>query len=204
MKHFLWIEGKKQGPYEEDEIRTLLAKGEIAQVTLVAPDDGSENWSHTYLPGLVGEKKPVALPTSSSYFIEQDNQTRGPYTIGQLRSMWNTGAITSKTTYCQEGDEHWHPMSAIQDLLESTGPTSRQEFVVVKSAKSRGTYIILGIFFGIFGVHDFYAGRYRRGTEILLCTLLLGWILIGLIISVIATIVELCNVTQDGDGQKMT
>jgi TM2 domain-containing membrane protein YozV len=144
-----------------------------------------------------------------SYYILQNDETKGPYTLGQLRSMWSSGSITTKTMHCQEGDSEWRPLSGIVRELEppATPPAAappQPSMVVVKPTKSRGTYIILGLFFGLLCIHDFYAGRYRRGTEILLCTVLFGWILIGLIISVIVVIVELCNVTQDGDGQKMT
>ena len=76
--------------------------------------------------------------------------------------------------------------------------------VVVKPTKSRGIYIILGLFLGIFGVHDFYAGHYRRGVTLLLCTVLLGIVAVGPIISFIGSIVEICTIKTDGEGQKLT
>jgi len=120
--------------------------------------------------------------------------------------MWSAGSITSKTMHCQEGDSEWRPLNVILRELEPPSATVplQPNMVTVKIAKSRFIYIILGLLFGVLGVHDFYARRYRRGIEILLCTALFGWILIGLIISVIVTLVEIFKVTHDGDGQKMT
>ena len=39
---------------------------------------------------------------TANYYIIVGGETKGPYTIGQLRSMWQSGIITSKTFYCQE------------------------------------------------------------------------------------------------------
>lgn len=71
---------------------------------------------------------------------------------------------------------------------------------LVKAAKSRGVYIILGLFFGMLGVHNFYAGRHGRGLWQLLCTLVLGWFVVGLIITFIWVVVDLFSVTTDGAG----
>jgi hypothetical protein len=57
-----------------------------------------------------------------SYYILQNDETKGPYTIGQLRSMWNAGAITGQTHYCKEGYSRWFPLSGLQSELESPPP----------------------------------------------------------------------------------
>ena len=43
--------------------------------------------------------------------------------------------------------------------------------IVVTHAKSRGVYIILGLFFGCLGIHNFYAGRNGVGVAQLLITI---------------------------------
>ena len=53
-----------------------------------------------------------------NYYILQNEETKGPYTLGQLRAMWNSGAITSETLHCQEGDSEWLQLSAIISQLE--------------------------------------------------------------------------------------
>lgn len=71
---------------------------------------------------------------------------------------------------------------------------------VVKTAKSRGVYIILGLFFGLLGIHNFYAGRFGYGIAQLLITAILGWFVIGIFITAIWVIVELFVVKEDGAG----
>jgi len=56
------------------------------------------------------------------YYILQGEDTKGPYTLNQLRSMWNTGALTSETLFCQEGDSDWSKLESILSDLEPTPP----------------------------------------------------------------------------------
>lgn len=63
------------------------------------------------------------------------------------------------------------------------------------SSKSRFTYIILCLFFGGIGIHNFYAGRTGAG----IAQLLLSWT--G--ISSLWAFIELFAVSNDGQGRKM-
>jgi len=76
--------------------------------------------------------------------------------------------------------------------------------LVVKAAKSRGVFIILGILLGLLGIHNFYAGYYGRGAAQLIITLLLGWIVIGIVITGLWVLVDLFTVTNDADGNAMS
>lgn len=67
--------------------------------------------------------------------------------------------------------------------------------------KSRLTYILLGWFFGLLGVHDFYAGYTGRGVAQLLLTILLGWLVVPLVIVWIWVLVEICVVRKDAAGR---
>lgn len=53
-----------------------------------------------------------------SFYIIENNESRGPFTIGQLRSMWNAGAINLETKFCREGDAEWKSVKEILLLLE--------------------------------------------------------------------------------------
>jgi hypothetical protein len=146
-----------------------------------------------------------------SYYILDGENTKGPFTIGQLRSMWSTGSITTKTMHRQEGDEQWRPLRSILHLLEpppivAPAPVvvSQPSVLVVRATKSRGVYIILGLFFGCLGIHNFYAGHNGRGAAQLITTILLGWLIIGLVITALWSLIEIIAETQDGDGQRMT
>lgn len=65
-------------------------------------------------------------------------------------------------------------------------------------AKSRTTYILLGLFLGVFGVHNFYAGYTGRAIAQLLMTLLSLFLLSPIV--AIWIIVEICTVTEDRQG----
>lgn len=67
-----------------------------------------------------------------------------------------------------------------------------------RSQKSRSTFIVLGIFLGALGVHNFYAGYTGRAVgQLCLSVLTLGYLAI---ISWIWAIIEICIVNKDNTG----
>lgn len=42
-----------------------------------------------------------------STYIYKDNEQLGPFTMSQLHSLWNSGAITSDSLYWREGLKDW-------------------------------------------------------------------------------------------------
>lgn len=70
--------------------------------------------------------------------------------------------------------------------------------------KAKGTYVLLGALLGLFGfpgIHNFYAGYSGKGLAQLLCSVLSCWIL--WLPMYIWTIVEVCTVAVDADGNPM-
>lgn len=67
----------------------------------------------------------------------------------------------------------------------------------------RVVYILLGLFLGALGVHNFVAGYHGRGLAQLLITLLTGWLLIPLLFVTIWVIIEIITTTRDADGVRM-
>jgi len=63
--------------------------------------------------------------------------------------------------------------------------------VPVMAPKSIGVAYVLWFFLGALGVHHFYLGRTGWGVAYLLCTVLLGWIGIGLIVVGIGLLIDL-------------
>jgi len=72
-----------------------------------------------------------------------------------------------------------------------------------KAAKSRGKFIALGIMLGGFGIHNFYAGYRGRGIAQLVISLALGWVIVGMLITGIWALVDVCTVTKDAAGIPM-
>jgi TM2 domain-containing membrane protein YozV len=63
--------------------------------------------------------------------------------------------------------------------------------------KSRTTYILLALFLGTLGIHNFYSGHKNHGFIKLGLLVACG---LGLIVSPIWSIVEIITVKQDSEG----
>jgi TM2 domain-containing membrane protein YozV len=74
--------------------------------------------------------------------------------------------------------------------------------VYASTHKSRTSYIVLGIFLGSLGIHNFYAGYTGRAVgQLCLTVLTLGYL--G-IVSWIWAIVEICTVEKDSTGLRFS
>lgn len=71
---------------------------------------------------------------------------------------------------------------------------------MVAGQKSRLAYILLGLFLGGLGIHNFYAGYVGRGLAQLLITIFTGWLILPLLIVCVWVLVEICAVTRDARG----
>ena len=94
-----------------------------------------------------------------------------------------------------------------QTLLEPIGMQSQMRTGVYTGEepielKNKWCFILLGIFLGAFGIHNFYTGYVGRGIVKLIVTILsglmLGWA------SWIWAIVEVCTVRIDAKGRPFT
>jgi hypothetical protein len=75
--------------------------------------------------------------------------------------------------------------------------------VFVEIPKSRAVYIVLGLFLGGLGIHNFYAGRNGSGIAQLLITIFTFWLIIPIFIMWLWVIIEVIVVDRDGRGQPM-
>lgn len=66
--------------------------------------------------------------------------------------------------------------------------------------KSRVAYILLGLFLGGLGIHNFYAGYVGRGIAQLLLTLMLGWLILPLLVVGLWVLIEVCVEGRDSRG----
>jgi hypothetical protein len=58
---------------------------------------------------------PPPLPTDASgdsgvFFLAIRGQRQGPYTLGQLRTMWSSGHVPADAQYWQRGMTTWYPL----------------------------------------------------------------------------------------------
>ena len=71
---------------------------------------------------------------------------------------------------------------------------------VKAQTKKRSTYVILALFLGWLGMHNFYAERKALGIIQLMIFILLGWLYIPIILVYIWAITEIFTVKKDGKG----
>lgn len=70
-------------------------------------------------------------------------------------------------------------------------------------ARARVAYVLLGLFLGGLGIHNFYGGYHGRAVAQLVITLLLGWLFIGLLITGLWALIEIITVDTDAAGVRM-
>jgi hypothetical protein len=62
---------------------------------------------------------------SDRYFVTIGSERKGPYTINQLRAMWNSGAITGDDLYCDEEGDTWLHLRVLSDQLEPSASAAQ-------------------------------------------------------------------------------
>lgn len=63
-----------------------------------------------------------------NHFVLIDAEQKGPLSIGQLRSLWNSGSVTAETQHFMDGYTDWLPLEFIrEDLEEPRGSRSSAE-----------------------------------------------------------------------------
>lgn len=77
-------------------------------------------------------------------------------------------------------------------------PTLAEAYAGFHPPKSRITFILLGIFLGALGIHNFYAGYVRKAAAQLCLSLFTCFY--ASFVSWIWAIVEVCTVTEDSEG----
>ncbi len=66
--------------------------------------------------------------------------------------------------------------------------------------KSRLAYILLALFLGGFGIHNFYAGYTGKGVAQLVLTLLGFVVGVTFLVVLVWVLIEICTVTKDAQG----
>jgi len=90
--------------------------------------------------------------------------------------------------------------SAISGAAPIQPQVQQQSQSACLDGKSRISYILLGIFLGCLGIHNFYAGYTGRAVAQLLITVFGCWLILPWFAVWIWCIVEVCTVRQDAKG----
>lgn len=96
------------------------------------------------------------------------------------------------------------PMARPLPQAASHVPAQLANYYQAPQPKTRVIFVLLGVFLGILGVHNFYAGYSKKGAMQLVATVLIAfyseiaawlWLVVWL-----WAIVEICTVNQEADG----
>lgn len=83
------------------------------------------------------------------YWLETGGEASGPFTAGQIREMFRTGAIPATAQVCPRGGRAWQPVLTLMEVMGARDTHA-------------GTYRVLALLFGTMGVHNLYAGEMGR------------------------------------------
>jgi TM2 domain-containing membrane protein YozV len=146
------------------------------------------------------------------WYYEQNGNRIGPVDDATMRSLIANRTISIDTLVWTNGMANWTPLQQTQLAagLPVPPPTSTPHHQAYNpGAKDRVAYVLLAIFLGELGIHNFYAGYTNRAiVQLVACIVVIPIIAlitcgIGLIFYVglwIWNIIEACTVTQDANG----
>lgn len=98
------------------------------------------------------------------FFIKAKGEESGPYTELQLRSMWNSGMLTSDTLFREANSENWEPLAS---LLESV--RNDADRTVSLEAKRQATTTSLAVWSLVLGTISILGGVILTGIPAIIC-----------------------------------
>jgi TM2 domain-containing membrane protein YozV len=167
------------------------------------------------------------------YYLVINGQRTGPYEAHEIQRMIKQGAIGYETLFWKDGMFDWQSIGSQRQLFETASPPAQAQMyqqppyqqyqqphyqqpmqvyqpqqmmqpqMFASPPKTRVAYILLGLFLGGLGVHNFYAGYSGKGVAQLLLTIFLWWTIVVPIAVTIWIIVEVCTVDRDAYGNPL-
>lgn len=144
------------------------------------------------------------------WYYEQSGNRIGPVDEATMLSLIANRTISIDTLVWTNGMANWTPLQQTQlaaglpvpPPTPNSAPATPQYHSTPSQhhpdAKDRVAYVLLAVFLGGIGIHNFFAGYTSRAVaQLLICLLTCG---IGGIVTSIWAIVEACTVTQDANG----
>ena len=151
------------------------------------------------------------------WYYEQSGQRIGPVDEATMRGLIAARTISIDTLVWTNGMANWAPLQQTQlaaglpvpPPTPPTNPAQVQSINATITAKDRVTYVLLAIFLGELGIHNFFAGYTNRAIlQLVACLVVIPLAAIitcgvGLLLYFplkVWVIVEACTVTQDAKG----
>jgi TM2 domain-containing membrane protein YozV len=137
------------------------------------------------------------------WYYQQGSNRMGPIDEATIRGLLTSGQISIDTLVWTTGMSSWVPLQ--QSSLGAGLPTPPNAVPTYQmpnqgnsNAKDRVAYILLAVFIGHLGIHNFFAGYTSRGVIQLVITILTCGL--GGIGTWIWAIIEAITVTKDANG----
>ena len=135
------------------------------------------------------------------WYYEQNGNRIGPVDEVTMRGLIANRTISIDTLVWTNGMANWTPLQQTQLAAGLPVPPPSLHSAPQAyngNAKDRIVYVLLAVFIGNLGIHNFYAGYTSRAvTQLLICLLTCG---IGGIATWIWAIIEAVTVEQDANG----
>jgi TM2 domain-containing membrane protein YozV len=202
--YIVW-KGQRTGPFSQLEIQGQLLSGQITPLHVVL--DNEQPIDHlTWLNNLQenarqqqleNERKEITRIAQNEQLLQQ--QLENQRLQRELEEAQRRAALPPPPPP--------PPRISRNQPFEYQNNTSQAQYStnpVVGTAKSRVVYVLLALFLGFFGIHNFYAGYTGKAVAQLLICLFVGWLILPILALFIWVIVEMISVTHDAKGVQFT
>lgn len=196
MDYYIYKDDQNVGPLVENEVADGLRSGRFL------PDD---------LGCRVGEDRWVSLdfffPNISSQahsWMEHKNGPEARFVNPSVQSAPRFENSNPQMPFAGQVPRQIQMHPPMNQGVVYQQPTYVVQPIIMGSSKSRVGFVLLGIFLGGLGIHNFYAGYSGRGIAQLLLTLFLFWTVIVPIVVWIWVIIEIISVDRDAYGNRFS
>jgi len=212
--YYIHWKGSSTGPYRKEQIEEMLKSGSLSPLHTImlngTPID-SEAWLHDLSVQADSEQQlqsmqydlesEIARSTELNARMQEEFDSRLNDQQRKIQELMqeNERLKASKST-------HSSPTPPpIPKASQSNSTNQTQKLPHTKQQqKSRLAYVLLGLFLGFFGVHNFYAGYTNKGITQLLLVLFLFWTGVVPLVVCVWNIIEICTVSVDANGVPMS
>ncbi len=177
------------GPVSEDQLREMARVGTLGREHLVWRE-GEADW---VAAGTVAGLFPAVAPRAAA----------APKPTPKNRAFCHV-TVRAPGVHVQVPVENMHEdISVAVDQPERPMRSREVRPTGEASPLPRVAYVLLGLFLGVLGVHNFAAGYVGRGVAQLLVTFFLFWLVLPVVGIWIWNLVEVCVTRTDASGRVM-
>jgi TM2 domain-containing membrane protein YozV len=186
--------GRTEGPYSASVIDAKLAANEIGLLHEVF-HDGKWLAIRDYLA-----EREVVLRAENEAREEREQRAREESEREERARQESIEA--QKLVELKRQNDLLDQQNQRNDWNSQPGRPDTRPPLITHAPKSRFIYIILGLFLGGLGIHNFYAGFNSKGFAQLVITIVGLFLLFPLLIVFIWVLIDLITVSHDANGVK--